>query len=55
MIFLYPSDPVIAVATISIPGMVTGIQREVSKMACVSSKITNTTAKILTEIKKWVN
>lgn len=48
-------DPVIVAATsvfflLPVPGPVTEIQKEISQMACLISKTTNTTAKVLAQI-----
>lgn len=51
-------DPVTVEATFAlllpVPGTVTEIQREISQMACLISKTTNTTAKLLAQIKQEI-
>lgn len=55
---LHLLDPVIVAATsaplLPVPGAVTEIQREISQMACLISKIANTIAKVLAQINQEI-
>ncbi|XP_048220100.1 uncharacterized protein LOC125364550 [Perognathus longimembris pacificus] len=51
LVLLNPADMAVAAAfVLPVPGLVVGIQKEVSKLACVFNKVTNLTAVILEEI-----